>query len=347
MANEQQLNLIRDGANTWNSWRLRNPFEKPDFRNADLSVFDFSEFDLVDADFKKAKLRGCKFVDADLTGANLSMADSAGTNFSRACLQDADLSAADLSRANFHKACLVGANLTGANLFTTIFRSCSFGGTILADVDLETARGLEEINHVRASSLSVDTIFRSGGTIPREFLQRAGLPPIFIDYIPSLAEANSGIHFHSCFISYSHQDEVFATRLWERLRKERIRVWYAPEEMQGGKKLFDQIERAISLHDKLLLLLSKSSMESNWVQTEIRKARAVEKQTGMRKLFPIRLVDFESIGQWGCFDADTGRDLAVEIREYFIPDFSRWMDSPSFEKAFVKLREALRAEGVR
>jgi len=25
-----------------------------------------------------------------------------------------------------------------------------------------------------------------------------------------------------------------------------------------------------------------------------------------------------------CFDADTGKDSAREIREYFIPDFSNW-----------------------
>jgi hypothetical protein len=39
-------------------------------------------------------------------------------------------------------------------------------------------------------------------------------------------------------------------------------------------------------------------------------------------LFPIRLVPFEAIKQWKCFDGDTGKDMAREIREYFVPDLS-------------------------
>jgi hypothetical protein len=37
--------------------------------------------------------------------------------------------------------------------------------------------------------------------------------------------------------------------------------------------------------------------------TEIRKAREVEKKEKRRKLFPIRLADFETLRDWTCFDA--------------------------------------------
>jgi hypothetical protein len=47
---------------------------------------------------------------------------------------------------------------------------------------------------------------------------------------------------------------------------------------------------------------------------------------------------------WRCFDADSGRDLAIEVREYFIPDFSNWKNHDSFEAAFDKLLRDLRAE---
>lgn len=50
-------------------------------------------------------------------------------------------------------------------------------------------------------------------------------------------------------------------------------------------------------------------------------------------LFPVRLVDFESSDR-ECFDADTGKDSAREIREFFIPDFSRWKDHDAYHKAF-------------
>lgn len=37
-------------------------------------------------------------------------------------------------------------------------------------------------------------------------------------------------------------------------------------------------------------------------------------------------------------------DLAVELREYFIPDFSNWKDHDAFEVSFARLLEDLRAE---
>jgi hypothetical protein len=36
--------------------------------------------------------------------------------------------------------------------------------------------------------------------------------------------------------------------------------------------------------------------------------------------------------------------LAAEIRQYFTPDFSNWKDHNSFETAFARLLEALKAE---
>jgi hypothetical protein len=62
-----------------------------------------------------------------------------------------------------------------------------------------------------------------------------------------------------------------------------------------------------------------------------------------RILFPVRLVDFETLRDWECFDADTGKDSAREIREYFIPDFSNWKDLDSYQKAFRRLLSDLKA----
>ncbi len=53
---------------------------------------------------------------------------------------------------------------------------------------------------------------------------------------------------------------------------------------------------------------------------------------------------FETLRDWTCFDANTGKDLAAEVREYFIPDFSNWKDHASFESAFARLKKDLEAE---
>jgi hypothetical protein len=187
-------------------------------------------------------------------------------------------------------------------------------------------------------------LFRSGGKIPTEFLRGCGVPDELITYLPSLLGSLQPTQFYSCFISYSTKDEDFAKRLHLRMRDERLRVWYFPEDIKGGQKLHEQIDQAIRVYEKLLLVLSPNSMNSEWVKTEIRKARKIEIKEGQRKLFPIRLVDFEVIRDWECFDADSGKDLGVEISEYFIPDFTDWKDHDAFEKAFDRLLKDLKPE---
>ena len=47
-----------------------------------------------------------------------------------------------------------------------------------------------------------------------------------------------------------------------------LRVWFAPHDIQGGKKVHEQIDDAIHVYDKLLLVLSTHSMKSPWVEHE-------------------------------------------------------------------------------
>ena len=157
-----------------------------------------------------------------------------------------------------------------------------------------------------------------------------------------IAKWNSETHY-SCFISYSSLDQVFADCLHADLQNRGIRCWFAPHDIQAGKKIHEQIDEAIRIYDRLLLILSEHSMDSQWVKTEIAHARQKEMNEKRQVLFPISLVPFEKIRNWKCFDADTGKDSAREIREYFIPDFSTWNDRISYQHAFQRLVRDLRA----
>lgn len=106
-----------------------------------------------------------------------------------------------------------------------------------------------------------------------------------------------------------------------------------------------QIDEAIRVYDRPLLILSEHSMASEWVKTEIANARQREVTEKRRMLFPISLVPYERIKHWEAFDADTGKDSAREIREYFIPDFSNWKDHDSYQQAFQRLLRDLKADG--
>jgi hypothetical protein len=178
----------------------------------------------------------------------------------------------------------------------------------------------------------------------RDYLDQIIQLPVFLPPAPFAKIRHGPVQLYSCFISYSHQDESFARRLHDALQSGGVRCWYAPEDIQGGKKIHEQIDAAIRISDKLLLVLSEHSMNSEWVKTEIADARRREVTENKRLLFPIRLVEYEKIKNWTYFDADTGKDSAREIREYFIPDFSNWKDYDSFEQAFSRLLRDLKAD---
>ena len=57
-----------------------------------------------------------------------------------------------------------------------------------------------------------------------------------------------------------------------------------------------------------------------------------------------RLAPYEVLRDWECFAADTGKDSAREIREYFIPDFSHWKNHDRYQQAFERLVSDLKVE---
>jgi hypothetical protein len=283
------------------------------------------------ADLSHATLNGVDLGSAHLKGANLSGADLGGAD-----LSDADLSGTDLSGAS-----LIAANLRGANLDDANLSGASTAVTLFNDLDLSTARGLTDVRHVAPSTIGIDTIYRSGGKLPESFLRGCGVPDNFITYMKSLT--GSAFDFYSCFISYSTKDQAFAERLHADLQARGVRCWFAPHDIRGGRKVHEQIDEAIRVYDKLLLILTDASMNSRWVKTEIANARAREAQQNRQMLFPISLVPFERIQAWKCFDADAGIDSAREIREYFVPDFSGWKDHDRYQDVFERLVRDLKA----
>ena len=99
----------------------------------------------------------------------------------------------------------------------------------------------------------------------------------------------TGFEYYSCFISYSTKDQEFAERLHADLQNNGVRCWFAPHDARAGQKLDIQIDQAIRVHEKVLLILSPDSMNSDWVRREIKKAarrQALEKKD---VLFPISL----------------------------------------------------------
>jgi uncharacterized protein YjbI with pentapeptide repeats len=323
------------GANLNSARAINTNFSGADFRGASCVEANFSSSTLTQADLNHANLNSAEFDGANLRRASLRFSQLVGADLTSANLSNADLTGADLSQSQ-----LYDTNLSSATLNETMMQETQLWNTVLGGNDLSTVKGLATVKHRGPSTVGIDTLFMTGDGIPDLFLRGAGVPDDFITYVPSLV--GSGIEFYSSFISYSQKDVEFSERLYSRMRGENLRVWYASEDVKGGRKLHEQIFRAIQLHDKLLLVLSANSMTSEWVMTEIRRALRIEREERRRKLFPIRLVDFEVLQEWECFDADSGKDLAIEVREYYIPDFSNWRDEEAFQVEFAKLLRDLK-----
>lgn len=374
MANPAHLKTLLTGPEAWNKWRRRNSVVSPDLSGASLRGLHVQGAYLAGVDFQGADLRelvaiGGDLQEADFSGANLSSANLSecllnSANFREAVLYNANLSRTHLNKVNLRKAYLSEANLrlaylteadlSGAEFIATQFIRTSLSGadfsgsvmehTTFTNIDLSEAKGLENVKHYGPSSVGIDTLYLSKGKIPEVFLRGCGVPEDFICYIPSLVGAEQVIQFYSCFISYSTQDEEFTKRLHSRMRDAQLRVWFAPEDLKGGNKLNPQIEDAIQMNDRLLLVLTESSMRSPWVTNEIRKARRAEKRQNRRKLFPIRLVPYDTIKNWDEINPDIDIEIAEEIQKYFIPDFTNWKDHDAFEAAFARLLRDLKAE---
>jgi hypothetical protein len=353
MANSEHLAKLKEGVEAWNDWRKANPEIVPD-----LNLGDLSKADLIGALLNMANLSGANLGWADLIGAHLNMANLnaanlGGADLSRADLSgadlieadlrgsrlyDADLSEADLGGADLRGADLSEADLSGADLTRAIISWTTFGKNDLRDV-----KGLETARHFGPSTIGIDTIYRSQGKIPLAFLRGAGVPENFIEYMGSLT--GKALEFYSCFISYSSKDQKFADRLYADLQNKGVRCWFAPHDIQAGKKIHEQIDEAIRRYERLLLILSTKSMNSKWVKTEITNARKREIAEDRRVLFPVRLVSIKKIQAWKFFYARIGEDLADEILEYHIPDFSDWKNHDSYQKALQKLIGDLKTGG--
>jgi uncharacterized protein YjbI with pentapeptide repeats len=325
MANEEHVKRLRRGVKTWNTWYDQST-EKADLRGADLRKAQLVGVNLIGANLEAAKLDnsnldGADFVDANLRSAQLTGANLTGANVFYSTLDDANLAGSTLHLTCLHEIDLKRANLAGATLSRTIF----------ADVDLSHATGLDSCFHEGPSAIDYRTLKKSGW-LPLSFLRGVGMPETLIEYLPSLL--NPAIQFHSCFISYSAKDQEFADRLHADLQDKGVRCWFAPHDMPIGGKLLDEIDAAIRLRDKVLLILSKHSIKSDWVEDEVLKGFEEERKRRQITLFPIRLDDAI---------LDTGEAWAAKLRDQrHIGDFRGWKNHDTYRKSFERVLRDLR-----
>jgi hypothetical protein len=86
-----------------------------------------------------------------------------------------------------------------------------------------------------------------------------------------LAQASESLNrsFMAVFISYSHVDAKFVDVLATNLVRSKHHIWMDRWELNIGDSLTDKIEQAITESDAILVILSKTSVESQWCRREL------------------------------------------------------------------------------
>ena len=328
MANPEHVEILGQGLDAWNDWRKKNPEIA-----VDLSGVILFKLDLFPRRKAPANLSNVNLSNALLMQANLHQANLTGANLTQANLGEANLSSALLNQAVLTEAYLVGANFTNAELRGAELSMVLVGSTVFGNTNLTDAKGLELCRHATASVIDHATL-RKSGRLPLNFLRGCGLPDTLIEYIPSLL--NDPLQFYSCFISYSSKNQLFADRLYADLQNKGVRCWLATEDLKIGDRTRIRIDESIRLHDKLLLVLSKHSVASDWVEQEVETALERERKEKRTVLFPIRLDD-------AVMKVESGWPALIRNTRN-IGDFRKWKLHDSYGRAFDRLLRDLKAE---
>lgn len=333
-ANLYQANLLGahlseanlNGANLLQADLLGGHFDKAQLKGASL----------VEAHLDRAHLNWADLSGADLTGASLTRANLYRAKLHLAVLIGAELTAANLSMADLSEANLEEADLSGANLDQAIVRGANFkgaliGATIFANLDLSQARALETAVHNSPSTVGIDTIYRSGGSIVEAFLRGCGVPDTMISFGQSLVIKPTP--FYSTYITHSISDEDFARKLHDDLRTRALRVWLSPQDVENLDKPGKAIDHTLQPEDKLIVVLSQHSLQSTWLMREIEAALALERQHNLHVLNLVRLDD--SI-------EDNELEWLKEIQDDRTEvSFENWKDPSSYRVAFEGLLRTL------
>lgn len=127
------------------------------------------------------------------------------------------------------------------------------------------------------------------------------------------------------FISYCHADKRFVDDLTSRLANDKVLFWRDEKDLLVGEVVDAAISRGIQASALFLIVLSRSSLNSSWVNRELDEA-AHEATEGRKILLPVLAAGL------------TIKELPPRIRRFKCADFNA-----SFDNAYSLLLKSIHA----
>jgi TIR domain len=150
----------------------------------------------------------------------------------------------------------------------------------------------------------------------------------------TLYTTTSTVNHGRVFISYSSADRPFVQKMEAVLTESGMKCWRDEHELVAGR-ITKQLKRAIMSNDVVLVVLSKNSLSSDWVEWELASARERERTEDRDVICPIAIDTYWK--EWG-----EDPVLKREVLKYQIVSFENWTTGSIFEESTAKLLKGLK-----
>jgi hypothetical protein len=297
----------------------------PVFENCCLDEAAFTHSVLIGTSFLSSSMRRCRFDTCTIDRSDFFRTSLTGSSLQSCSLDASCFLHADLSQCKIYATKFAGS-LFGRTAFTVhTLLDADFGDSIVALPHRIAAVELQEIQATAYAMLSLTESGEKGQAdvirwlfdgLPRivDFLERGGVGTDWLLPLRNAISLASAAPKRSVFISYATEDQALVEQLVSVFERAGLDVWFAPHSMRGGRKLDDQLMRAVDARDRVVFVASPAAMASSWVQFELRRALATPAMADARRVVPVLLTDDARWHAWRLIDPDSGRDLAAELR---------------------------------
>ena len=321
--------------------------------NANLWSCGFIGACMSGANLEGANVHGNYFFNADLTRANLQGAKIYLANFDRANLSEVNLQGTDVYQTRLKNTKLIWANLQGAKFATSSleqadmrwacvdgadFSKGSMGGTMLSDVDLSKAKGLDDMYINSPLVIDFSTLYKSNGQIPEIFLRRAGVPEEMIN----MFEKSAGkFKLTRTYIAFVNNDHEQMKHLKDDLIDSGIHCWpynldAVSHWMLKGAGLFEYWYRT---WDRLIVICSREAFGHQYLIDALNKEHKLELESNRDDMLVPVCLDDETIAIWNEYNGSNDPKKKIY-------DFRQWQEPEAYKKALQELIDDLKAEMI-